>query len=63
MRPQVVVPKGVWQGSRLVPSGRLALLGTTVAPGFEYDDYEHAPRAELLKTYPTFRETILALTR
>jgi uncharacterized protein len=32
-RPQVVVPRGVWQGARLRPGGRLALLGTTVAPG------------------------------
>ncbi|HEY7676597.1 MAG TPA: cupin domain-containing protein, partial [Candidatus Methylomirabilis sp.] len=39
MRPQVVVPRGVWQGSRLAPGGRLALLGTTVAPGFDLADY------------------------
>src|SRR5581483_11176343 len=39
-RPQIVVPRGVWQGARLVPGGRFALLGTTVAPGFDYADYE-----------------------
>jgi predicted cupin superfamily sugar epimerase len=32
-RPQVVVPRGIWQGARLRPGGRFALLGTTVAPG------------------------------
>lgn len=62
MRPQVVVPKGVWQGSRLVAGGRLALLGATVAPGFEYADYEHGRRADLLGSHPTFRDLILSLT-
>ena len=37
-RPQVVVPCDVWQGARLRPGGRFALLGTTVAPGFDYAD-------------------------
>src|SRR5271163_4109750 len=36
MLPQLVVPKGVWQGSRLVLGGRVALLGCTVSPGFDY---------------------------
>lgn len=63
MRPQVVVPRGVWQGSRLVPGGRFALLGTTVAPGFDFADYEHGRRDHLLQAYPAFRDTILALTR
>ncbi len=39
MRPQVVVPRGVWQGSRLKPGGSFALLGTTVSPGFDLRDY------------------------
>ena len=46
--PQVVVPRGVWQGSALESGVDFALLGCTVAPGFEYADYEHANRAELL---------------
>ena len=62
IRPQLVVPHGVWQGSRLVPGGKLALLGCTVSPGFEYADYESGPRAALLEQYPESRELILALT-
>ncbi|MBV8486661.1 MAG: cupin domain-containing protein, partial [Planctomycetaceae bacterium] len=34
--PQVVVPAGVWQGTRLAPGVEFALLGVTVAPGFDY---------------------------
>jgi len=63
MRPQVVVPRGVWQGSRLVPGGRFALLGCTVSPGFEYVDYESGSRDLLVRQYPEARDLIQALTR
>jgi uncharacterized protein len=62
MRPQVIVPRGVWQGSRLVTGGAFALLGATVAPGFDFADYEHGRRDDLLRVYSQFREEILALT-
>src|SRR6201996_8867955 len=39
-RPQVVVERGVWQGSRLAEGGAWALMGCTVSPGFEFEDYE-----------------------
>lgn len=61
-RPQVVVPRGVWQGTRLVEGGRYALLGCTVAPGFEYEDYEHGRRAELIARYPAWADEIARLT-
>ncbi|HZP37191.1 MAG TPA: cupin domain-containing protein [Methylomirabilota bacterium] len=61
-RPQIVVPRGVWQGARLVPGGRFALLGTTVAPGFDYADYETGERAALLAGHPHARDLIIALT-
>ncbi len=63
MLPQLVVPKHVWQGSRLVPGGNLALLGCSVSPGFEYADYETGKRAELTREYPAAAELIEALTR
>lgn len=61
-RPQVVVPRGVWQGTRLVEGGAYALLGCTVAPGFDYADYEHGGREALLAAYPTQAREILRLT-
>lgn len=60
--PQVAVPRGVWQGSLLEPGGAYALLGCTVAPGFDYADYESGRRDELLATYPAFAELIRRLT-
>lgn len=62
MRPQVVVPQGVWQGARLASGGRYALLGCTVAPGFDYADYAGGERALLTQAYPAFAERIAALT-
>jgi uncharacterized protein len=61
--PQLVVPMGVWQGSRLVPGGSVALLGCTVSPGFDYADYETGARAELVRAYPASAELIEILTR
>lgn len=61
-RPQVVVGRGVWQGTRLVEGGRYALLGCTVAPGFEYEDYEHGQRAALTALYPGVADEIARLT-
>jgi uncharacterized protein len=59
---QVVVPRGVWQGSLLKPGGRFALFGCTVAPGFEYEDYEHGKRGELTEQFPEHGEMIRRLT-
>jgi predicted cupin superfamily sugar epimerase len=63
MRLQHVVPGGAWQGSRLVPGGKFALLGTTMAPGFDPADFELGSRGELTARYPAYAELIAALTR
>lgn len=63
MHPQVVVPGGVWQGARIAPGGRYALLGCTVAPGFEFEDFELGNRDALLRQYPAYAERIRSLTR
>lgn len=60
--PQVVVPGGVWQGTRLVGASGFALLGCTVAPGFDYADYRGAGRAELTAKWPAFAAQIAELT-
>jgi predicted cupin superfamily sugar epimerase len=62
-RPQVLVPGGVWQGACLADGGRLALLGTTMSPGFAYPDYQTGSRDELTAQYPKFAELIRRLTR
>jgi predicted cupin superfamily sugar epimerase len=61
-QPQLIVPRGVWQGSRLVPGGAFALLGTTMAPGFDFADYQAGDRASLRRDYPDFADLIERLT-
>jgi uncharacterized protein len=63
MHLQHVVGGGTWQGSRLVPGGRFALLGTTMAPGFAREDYEHGSREALSAQYPQYAPLITFLTR
>ena len=61
-RPQHVVLAGVFQGARAL-GVRYALLGCTVAPGFEFSDFTMPSRAELLGRFPEHRAWIEPLTR
>ncbi len=61
--PQVVVEHGVWQGSHLVYGGSWALLGCTVTPGFEFEDYTEGNRSELFSGWPLESDLIRKLTR
>ena len=59
--PQHVVPAGVWQAAR--PDGReWSLLGCTVAPGFDFADFEMPSRTALLELFPQHQEKILEFT-
>jgi predicted cupin superfamily sugar epimerase len=58
---QTVVPAGVWQGSLLRTGGAFALMGTTMAPGFDFADYEAADREALIAAFPNFAERIARL--
>jgi len=59
---QAVVPAGIWQGSLLLEGGQFALMGVTVAPGFEFEDRNPGKRDELLEQYPQHRDIIVSLT-
>jgi predicted cupin superfamily sugar epimerase len=62
-RVQLVVPAGIWQGTRLIGDGKVALLGCTVAPGFDYADYRSGSCGELAAKWPAEAERIRKLTR
>ena len=61
-RPQLVVRAGVYQAARLARPG-FALCGCTVAPGFDFADFEMPPRAELTSLFRPHSELIEVLTR
>ncbi len=60
---QLIVPHETWQGSRLKAGSRFALLGTTMAPGFDPADFELGDREALARSYTDQIELIYALTR
>ena len=59
---QVLVPAGVWQGTRLIGEGKVALLGCSVVPGFDFADYVSGSYAELAERWPREAERIRELT-
>ena len=61
--PQAVVRAGCWFGSHVADWKSWALVGCTVAPGFEFEDFEMGKRAELIANYPQHRGLIERLTR
>ncbi len=62
-QPQVIVDGGIWQGCRLVPEGSWGLLGTTMSPGFDPNDYVAGERETLLAQYPGAAAEIRHYTR
>ena len=56
-----VVPAGHWFGARPCPGAEFCLLGCTVAPGFDFADFEAADDGELEKLFPDLAEVIREL--
>lgn len=59
---QAVVPAGVWFGSKPAQPDGYSLVGCTVAPGFDFSDFEMASREKLQNDYPQHKEIIGLLT-
>ncbi|HPQ42571.1 MAG TPA: cupin domain-containing protein, partial [bacterium] len=62
-RPMTIVPAGIWQGMALMPGAAFALFGCTVAPGFEFDDFELGHRDTLIQDWPAFADIITQMTQ
>ena len=62
-RPQLMVPGGHWFASKVIDPDSYALVGCTVAPGFDFADFELAKRAALSKQFPQHSELIEAFSR
>lgn len=60
---QVVVEAGAWFGASVDDPDSYALVRCTVAPGFEYEDFELAERRRLIKEYPQHQQIIERLTK
>lgn len=62
-RPTAIVGAGFWQAARLSPGTDWAFVGCTVAPGFEFDDFEMPSRSALIQAHPQHEQIIGELTR
>lgn len=60
--PQHVVPAGHWFGACPAPGSAYSLVGCTVAPGFDFADFEMAERGALLAAHPRAHDWIMRLT-
>jgi predicted cupin superfamily sugar epimerase len=59
---QAVVRAGCWFGAMVDVRGSFSLVGCTVAPGFDYSDFEMGRREELIDAYPQHRSIIERLS-
>jgi predicted cupin superfamily sugar epimerase len=62
-RPQLVIPAGTWFAVELAPSASHCLFGCTVAPGFDFADFDLAAGPELAVRFPEHAARIARMTR
>ncbi len=60
---QFAVPAGSWFASKPKSDTEYALVGCTVAPGFDFEDFEMAKKEQLLQEYPQHKEWVERLCR
>lgn len=59
--PQVVVPAGLWFAARVKNGSGYSLVSCTVAPGFDYMDFELGTKENLIREFPHLKEIIEAV--
>lgn len=59
---QITVSANQWFAAKVNDPNRFSLVGCTLAPGFDFNDFELADRSQLVKQYPQHRSLINSLT-
>lgn len=60
---QYTVKANTWFGSRVKAGGNFSLVGCTVAPGFDFNDFELGKKEDLQKLFPQHQKIIVEMTR
>lgn len=60
---QVVVPKNVWFSAEILDKSSYSLIGCTVSPGFEFEDFEIAKSQDLISKFPQWENLIKKFTK
>ncbi len=58
----VQIKYNIWFGAELIDKSSFSLVGCTVSPGFEFEDFELGKRDELIKSYPVHKNIIVKLS-
>jgi len=61
--PQFTIPGGTWFAANIINTNDFSLVGCTVAPGFDFADFELGKRGELLRLFPQHGNIIMQFTR
>ncbi len=59
---QVTIPRGCWFAARVEQKESYALMGCTVSPGFDFEDFELGKKSALIKKYPQHKKLIDQMT-
>ena len=60
---QLLIPKGSWFAAKVIEGDSFSLIGCTVAPGFDFEDFELSKEEELLKRFPHHAELISSFSK
>jgi uncharacterized protein len=60
---QYTIPRNYWFAAKVQDNNSFTLVGCTVAPGFEFVDFELASGKQLIDLYPVHTDLISGLTR
>ena len=61
--PQLIVPGNHWFAASVINKDDYALVGCTVSPGFDFNDFELADRKNLIAKFPKHEKLITEFTR
>ena len=56
--PQATIPANTWFACKIRSASGYALVSCTVAPGFDFADFELASKNDLMEEYPNFKDVI-----
>lgn len=61
--PQAIIPANTWFAAKIKNGKGFSLVSCTVAPGFDFEDFELAKRDDLIQQYPNLKKIIEEFTR
>lgn len=61
-KPQCLIPKNTWFAAEVIEPENYSLVSCSVAPGFDFNDFQLAKRSDLLNAFPDYSHIIMKFT-